>query len=236
MLVTCLNHHQINNKIMDDKKDIKLLHEYYFSFIVYLKFFLKINYLPNLLIKYLLNNLSNLNLNYNYLIINNRQFKEYLLNLNLNIDSLKQKLLDNSSTNQIIINEKYLISDYLKLKFQDYILNEMLQHLLNLKLSNKTSNRFDNLKLLYIQLIKSNNFDSGLNFGDDEPNKIKIQFVLLQFLNMIYNWKLKKFNYKLTDLSKLEQTNYESNLNRYDCVIFFKRDFDFSILVSSFKQ
>ena len=204
LLLTCLNTFKVNK---NDGNDIKLLHEYYFSFIVYLKLFIKIKYFQNLLVRYIFNHLLSLNSKYNHLIINNEQFKAYLLTLNLNVESLKQKLASKTSINH----QAYLFSDYIKLKFQDYILHEMLRYLLNLKLFNKTD-KFESLKLLYVQLIKSNNYDSSSLFitdtgSDDEMNKIKVQFILLQFLNMIYYWKFKKFNYKLTDMSGLASTS-----------------------------
>ena len=210
LLLSCLNSFEHTN----DRRDIKLIHEYYFSLIVYLKLLNKFECLTNITIKNLFNRLISLNLNYNYLIINNDQFREYLIDLKLNIESLKQKITCNTA--------QYTMSDHLKMKFQDYILSEMIHHLLSLKsiVGNKNKkNRFEGLKLLYIQLIKSSNDDSTLSLNeasdncDDSTNKIRMQFVLLQFLNMIYYWKFKKFSYKLSDTSKLMNVkkNYESN-------------------------
>ena len=179
LLLSCLNSCQSIDK--------KLLDEYYFSLIVYLKLNNSSGYLTKAAIRHLFNRL-------NSLIVNNEQFKDFILkDLKVNIEMLKQK----------IGQQDYFISNHLMFKFQDYILNEMTEYLLNLK-SNKR-NRFESLKLLYIQLIKSS----------DDEEKIRVQFVLLQFLNMIYYWKFKKFNYKLTDMNKMIKNDSNDEYKKF---------------------
>jgi hypothetical protein len=167
LLLSCLN--------SSESIDKKLVDEYYFSLIVFLKMNNVFGWLTEPIIRHLFNRL-------NSQLVNNDQFKEFILkDLNINAEAFKQK----------IGQQDYFVGDHLKSKFQDYILNEMSKYLLNVK-SNKR-NRFESLKLLYIQLIKSS----------DDEEKIRVQFLLLQFLNMIYYWKFKKFNYKLTDMNKM---------------------------------
>lgn len=193
LLLSCLNSSQSIDK--------KLVDEYYFSLIVFLKINNVFGWLTEPIIRHLFNRL-------NAQLVNNDQFKEFILkDLNINAEALKQK----------IGQQDYFVGDHLKFKFQDYILNEMTKYLLNVK-SNKR-NRFESLKLLYIQLIKSS----------DDEEKIRVQFLLLQFLNMIYYWKFKKFNYKLTDMNKMIKSENSNDgefiqviiniLRAYECLV-----------------
>lgn len=222
MLLSSLN----NIKQTDDAK---LTHEYYLALILFLKFNMKSSKLSKLLMKYLLANLSSSNLSYSNhtVIINNSLFESYLFGDTMDSEQLRQKLFNSNQPTSINdclssaevhisnFNEKYVISDYVFVKFQDMILHEMLKYLLNMKMINKT-NTFTNLKILYIQLIRLN-----CNTNDNYNRKQQIQLILLQFLNVIYYWKLKKFNYKLKNMSKIMDCLANDSVNNryYNLII-----------------
>lgn len=211
----------------DDNFELCLF-EYYSSLILFTKFFIPqilSNWLNQLLMNQLADRLKKLKnfddrFKIQYEICTNQLFSDMIFNRksNLSITYLKNILLA-SETN-------IPVTKYLKDKLQSIILNDIIDYLVQEKFNqNENPQYFDYQMALFIKLFTNK---SEIDH-DDLDNRQSNQLILVQLLNMLYNWKLKKFSYKLPDLAKLEKlirTDKSSEviqailylLKAYDCL------------------